>query len=123
MGALFCKQCGVPILELKESGLCFGCEELKKKPDGLSRRQFLGRTPFKDMKQMDEYRRIDFICSYITNNPGKDITVLVDKSPEYQGKGDRYIEKVKEKVPNVRIKKRFDGPARGCESIIFILDK
>lgn len=101
--ANFCRQCGAPILDDSIDGLCAGCDFLKKNPDPLTKRKELGGVPFRDMKHMGEDERIKFIVEKLKTMPGKNVAVLVDCGPDHQGKGDRYIEKIRALLPSVKL--------------------
>lgn len=118
----FCQQCGVPILlNTGTDQLCEDCFQLKQRPDDLSKRKQMFGVPFEDMKHVDEDGRIKVIVDALKNNPGKLIGFMVDTGPAYQGKGDRYIEKLRAVLPNVKVVSRNPGPVKGCETIGFKL--
>lgn len=117
MSAIFCKQCGVPILDDPNAKLCASCEFLEKHPDDLTNKTHLGNIPFKDMKNLDEDKRIEFMAGLIKKNPGKKMAIMVENNAAYQGKGDRYIEKLKKILPEVKIISRRDGPVSNVETI------
>lgn len=117
MSALYCPKCGVPMLEKTMTGLCEECFQWSLKPDGLSKRKRLFGVPFEDLKHLDEDERIKQIVGHVKRMPGKVVAFMVDKSPEYQGKGDRWIEKIKALLPGVKIKDRYDGPVKNVETI------
>lgn len=121
MSALNCRQCGVPLLLKTLTGLCEECFQWSLKPDGLPKMKSLYGVPFEDMKHLDEDERIKKIAEILKRMPGKIVGVMVDKSPAYQGKGDRWIEKIKSLVPGVRVKDRFDGPVKDTETLHLIL--
>lgn len=118
---LFCRQCGVPILEIREDGLCASCYILQDQPDGLSKRKSLMGVPFRDMKHLDEDDRVKELARMLKEKPGLKIGFMVDCGPEYQGKGDRIIEKLSSVIPNVKVISRLVGPVNGVETITFTL--
>lgn len=115
---LFCRQCGVPLIGATDSsGLCASCLRLREAPDGLSKRNSLAGAPFVDLKQMDEDQRVQLIVKHLKGH--KVVSFIVDTGPEYQGKGDRMIEKIKAALPTARVKDRRPGPVAGAETINF----
>lgn len=114
---LSCKQCGVPLLDDRVEALCDNCIMLRDSPDKLSKRTKIGSIPFQDMKQLDEDNRIKEIVKHIKSNPGRAVLVMVDRGPAYQGKADRYLEKIRTFLPNVRLVDRFNGPGEEVESL------
>lgn len=98
-----CRQCGKKNGINPASGLCAGCAELQANPDGLSRRTHIGKTPFKDMKKLDEPARIRLIAEYLKKMPGAVVAVLVDTGEGYEGKGDRYLASIRELLPTVEL--------------------
>lgn len=120
-GARFCRQCGVPLLEVRDDGLCAGCYMLQQHPDGLSKRKELGGVPFKDFKHLDEDERIKQLVEMLKEERNPRIGYMVDCGPEHHGKGDRIIEKVKKLLPEVRIVARHPGPVAEVETIHFKL--
>jgi hypothetical protein len=100
--------------------MCEECFQLSVRPDGLSRRKTLFGVPLKDMKQMDEDERVDFIVDHLTQHKGETVAVLVDTGPQYQGKGDRMISKIKAKLPSVEVRSRANGPVINVETITLI---
>jgi hypothetical protein len=119
MSAKFCRQCGVPLLDLGDDGLCDSCRKLQQNPDGLSKMTKLGGVPFKDMKHLDEDDRVKELVRMLNESPTRAIGFMVDNGPERQGKGDRIIEKVKSLLPTVKILRRCNGPVANVETISF----
>jgi hypothetical protein len=121
MSAQVCRQCGVPILDLHPSNgrLCDGCRKFQENPDELSKRKTFRGIPFKDMKHMDEDDRIKMIAQMLSERPTDVIGLMVETSMDCLGKGDRYIEKIRALVPDVKVLGRYPGPAPETEVIKF----
>lgn len=121
MSAKFCRQCGVPLLELRDDGLCASCYILQKEPDELSKRKELLGVPFQDMKHLDEDDRVKELARILKEKPGITIGFMVENSAEYQGKGDRILEKLRALLPEVKLLRRNNGPIAGIETLTFKL--
>jgi hypothetical protein len=119
-----CRQCGVPILfGIRPDKLCVECRTLKETPDPLSNRKDLGGIPFQDLKQNDEDERIKIIVNHLIQNPGKIISVMVDYGPAYEGKGDRYAQKVLALAVKAKLVKRIPNfPVEDGETLNFRYD-
>ncbi len=115
-----CRKCGRSF-EVGDDNQCASCRELERHPDALSKKTSLGGAVFADLQKFDEGERIRQIAQYLTASPGRLVGVMVETSPGYEGKGDRYVKGVRELVPAVQIAKRNPGPVRGVETICFIL--
>lgn len=106
---LYCAQCGVPMLDLNDTRLCAMCLSLQQHPDEFSKRKDIFGIPMTDLKLLEENQRILQIVSKLKEMPGKSIGVLVDSGPQYQGKADRYLEKIKSLLPTVILE--YKGPS------------
>jgi hypothetical protein len=119
--SLFCRQCGAPLLEIKDDGLCASCYMLQEHPDGLSKRKELAGIPFRDMKHLDEDDRVRELARLLKQTPKIKIGFMVDCGPQYHGKGDRIIEKLRAILPSVKLHSRLPGPVHEVETLTFTL--
>lgn len=115
MSAKYCKQCGIPLLV--GEALCDSCKELNDKPDPLSKRIHLGKIPFRDMKSMNEDDRITLIVEQLRSHPSGVISLMLDAGGIHQGKGDRYLEKIRKLLPSVVVVSRINGPVPETETL------
>lgn len=68
---------------------------------------------FADLADLDEDRRIEIIGEAVMQSRTT-VAVCVDAIP---GKADRYIQKLTERFPGIRIVGRFPGPPNGIDVI------
>lgn len=81
--------------------------------DDLSRRKdFLG-IPFQDMAHVEEDQRIQMIGEMVIRE-GKTVGVLVDDIP---AKVERYLRKIKERFPQIKVEYQGKGPTPGVVTI------
>lgn len=81
----------------------------------------MGGVPFRDMKHLDEDERVKELARLLLETPRLKIGFMVDCGPDYQGKGDRIIEKLRAILPGVKLVSRCHGPVRGVETLTFSL--
>jgi hypothetical protein len=74
------------------------------------------------MKHLDEDDRVRELARLLKERAGIRIGFMVDTGPEYQGKGDRIISKLKTILPGVKIANRLPRPIQGVETITFCHD-
>lgn len=72
---------------------------------------------FKDLGDLDEDARIDKI-GYHVHVLGQRIAFVVDTGKGYEGKGDRYIKKLLDKFPDIKVCGRVNGPTEHSETIM-----
>lgn len=68
-----------------------------------------------DLADMEEDNRIRLIAKYV--NAGQTVAFVVDTGSGYEGKGDRYINKLLVLVPFLKIDYRGAGPVANTETI------
>lgn len=78
---------------------------------------------YTDLADLSEDDRIGKIGNFILQNPKKEdgspIIVGVTVDDEGGTKAERYIKKLKEKFPSIRVIDRFKGPVANTETIRF----
>lgn len=68
---------------------------------------------YADLGDFEEDQRIDAI-GHMAMAHGKTVAFVTDADP---GKADRYIRKLQERFPGIRVIERFDGPVAGTVSV------
>lgn len=90
--------------------------------DDLSKRTWFGNVPFADLagRGLDEDQRIEEIARKLTEMPDAKIGVMVELTDPK--KGNRYIEKLKQRLPGVIVMNRtvVVPGANGVENISFV---
>ena len=69
-----------------------------------------------DMHRLPEDKRIDLIGHYVMDHKDT-VAVLVDSGPGDVDKADRYIRKLQEKFPGIRIYPITSGPVKNTVCI------
>ena len=74
-------------------------------------------APLVDLHSMTENQRIALMAHRVMKH-GEVIGFLVELDPDGKGtKGDRYIAKLTERFPTLKVMSRFNGPTAGIETI------
>lgn len=71
---------------------------------------------YKDLADLPEDRRIEIIGRYVRINK-KPVAFVVETGGSDEGKGDRYLKKLLDKFPDLKLISRFPGPIRNTELI------
>lgn len=69
-----------------------------------------------DLFNLTEDQRIELIANRLIKH-GETVAFIVDVEKGSHAKGDRYIRKLQEKWPSIKLIGRTDGPAEGSEII------
>ncbi len=75
---------------------------------------------YADIAELSEDERINLIAAAVKT--GKATGFMVDKPGKDDSKGNRYIEKLKKLVPNLKVDVRVDGPVKNVEFIKVVQD-
>ena len=74
-------------------------------------------TIYRDIADFPEDERIDIIVQQLKDNPGKKLAFIVDSGAGYLGKAERYIAKIKAKLPDVILRGTQDGPVPNTTAV------